>query len=321
MRWYGSDKEKRVLIRATLTNGVVKSARTTGALPKLKSGTEVLLSVPISAFEDESELRLYNGSFKRELLPAGTRLIARLSLNQIPKELQGMLDWYEVTPPLKTPSKFALIILEEDLYLNIEGEKSSLADVKCTVPTLKRSVGSLNYAFTQLSEFFEVKRAAHTGSVFERMYVEVDMGGGQWRVLDEIRKLVIEDLWDELDVMTENEDELDEPVDLEETHETVASIPELAGFSIAETEVFEAYEDGSSRKKQYFAGMPDPCGVCGKEMEHFNLFVDGKMKQGGWANLCPECFQRHGAGVSWGVGQLYRKVGSGEWLLIGGGPR
>jgi hypothetical protein len=68
---------------------------------------------------------------------------------------------------------------------------------------------------------------------------------------------------------------------------------------------------------------PDPpelCDFCRSEIEEVGFFVDGTTKSGAWANMCPHCYVDHGAGIGWGVGQLYRKRANfGPWLCIAGG--
>lgn len=69
---------------------------------------------------------------------------------------------------------------------------------------------------------------------------------------------------------------------------------------------------------------PDPleaCDLCGRPMEQTSIFVDGIVPPSHWANMCGACFYEHGSGVGWGVGQLYRADGSGNWrLLVGSNP-
>jgi hypothetical protein len=50
------------------------------------------------------------------------------------------------------------------------------------------------------------------------------------------------------------------------------------------------------------------------------LYVDGATGPMGspWANMCIGCFLEKGAGIGWGVGQLYSHNGT-HWHCIGGG--
>jgi len=48
---------------------------------------------------------------------------------------------------------------------------------------------------------------------------------------------------------------------------------------------------------------PTNCDLCLTEIE--DKFVDGKVKQGPWAFMCPFCALAHGVGLGEGKGQLY----------------
>ena len=66
---------------------------------------------------------------------------------------------------------------------------------------------------------------------------------------------------------------------------------------------------------------PDACDACGTVLADAGVFVDGATGDGmltGWVNLCMPCFLDQGAGIGWGIGQLYDLNDTG-WQLIGGG--
>ena len=71
-------------------------------------------------------------------------------------------------------------------------------------------------------------------------------------------------------------------------------------------------------------GVPtDPatsCDLCRRELEPDGVYVDGMINDGSmrWSNMCAHCFIPNGAGIGWGVGQLYAHDGR-EWHCIGGG--
>lgn len=74
----------------------------------------------------------------------------------------------------------------------------------------------------------------------------------------------------------------------------------------------------------YEISPPERCNLCGVDLAINGLHVDGEIADGRWSHMCMACFARHGVGVGWGVGQLYRLVGNeaeGEpvWRCIAGG--
>jgi hypothetical protein len=48
---------------------------------------------------------------------------------------------------------------------------------------------------------------------------------------------------------------------------------------------------------------PETCDLCGTMIE--KAFVDGALKHGPWAIMCPFCALAHGVGLGEGKGQLY----------------
>lgn len=47
-------------------------------------------------------------------------------------------------------------------------------------------------------------------------------------------------------------------------------------------------------------------------------FVDGKTTMGPWANMCPRCAKRYGAGLGTGLGQRFTRQADGRWLKTAG---
>jgi hypothetical protein len=64
---------------------------------------------------------------------------------------------------------------------------------------------------------------------------------------------------------------------------------------------------------------PENCDHCARQISKFGFFVDGNTTSGLWSNMCPSCYAEHGIGIGWGVGQLYRKRNSVQWVCIAGG--
>lgn len=53
---------------------------------------------------------------------------------------------------------------------------------------------------------------------------------------------------------------------------------------------------------------------------YYDLYmIDGKTKQGPWANMTMESWKRHGVGkLGLGFGQKYKKQLDGRWLKVAG---
>jgi hypothetical protein len=68
-----------------------------------------------------------------------------------------------------------------------------------------------------------------------------------------------------------------------------------------------------------YAGDPDNCELCEAPFINDGFFVDGAIRgDSGWALMCTNCFGRHGQGIAWGKGQLYKNEGDNGWLQVGG---
>jgi hypothetical protein len=80
----------------------------------------------------------------------------------------------------------------------------------------------------------------------------------------------------------------------------------------------------TSGERNISYGAPSKCDLCEADLLDGGLYVDGAIKGGSWANACMSCFDKHGMGIGWGVGQLYKRKGSfasGDplWVCIAGG--
>ena len=70
-----------------------------------------------------------------------------------------------------------------------------------------------------------------------------------------------------------------------------------------------------------FAYGAEACDSCGCSLEERGLYVDGKVRNGvAWANLCAPCFEKHGSGIGWGIGQIYAHQTDCAWRLVAGFP-
>lgn len=84
--------------------------------------------------------------------------------------------------------------------------------------------------------------------------------------------------------------------------------------------VLEEYVDTVTAKEKliYYSNSPETCNICNRPLADEKFMIDGAIKGNtAWANMCADCFRRHGVKIGWGYGQLYKKDTNG-WLLVGG---
>jgi len=72
--------------------------------------------------------------------------------------------------------------------------------------------------------------------------------------------------------------------------------------------------------KVWIGDPPKKCDLCNEDLT--DKFIDGKLVNGSWGILCPDCFDDAGVGLGLGNGQLYHKYisgdGSTQWRKIAG---
>lgn len=72
-------------------------------------------------------------------------------------------------------------------------------------------------------------------------------------------------------------------------------------------------------RQEFCGGIPVRCDFCRCRFSERTLYVDGRLRRHpAWASMCADCAQREGAGIGWGIGQLYRRRPDGKWLLVAG---
>ena len=88
----------------------------------------------------------------------------------------------------------------------------------------------------------------------------------------------------------------------------------------------------AEREQEYCLDELDFCNLCGKSLINQRFVIDGEVREtsqvklpdgvgvGQWAYMCCSCFEKRGAGIRWGKGQLYEQISKGEWLRVAGGP-
>jgi hypothetical protein len=100
---------------------------------------------------------------------------------------------------------------------------------------------------------------------------------------------------------------------IEQMIETRPSV--ISAFDEIASTAPEPHED------KYCVSPPTCCDLCGKQFASEKYFVDGKKTfEKSWAFMCGHCFELNGAGIGWGLGQLYLNRPGEGWLLVGGGP-
>ena len=87
--------------------------------------------------------------------------------------------------------------------------------------------------------------------------------------------------------------------------------------------LLELADSSPSDGPQYVASaLASHCDLCQCAFIEENFLVDAAVPgQGGmWASLCADCVAETGATIGWGQGQLYRRLESGGWQEVAGGP-
>lgn len=169
-----------------------------GALPNIKEDTLCRLIVPVFGVDKENQKQLV---FEKTitLLPKGSRIFMAIKIesgNNVERSLlEKHGEWREqLSSEIKSRSSRNIlqngpveIILCSDLKLTLRGTKrAKLESCDCYIPLLDANAGSLNQAYTKISQVFERHRASHTGSAFRSMYY-FDQAKGECISLDDLR--------------------------------------------------------------------------------------------------------------------------------------
>ena len=65
-----------------------------------------------------------------------------------------------------------------------------------------------------------------------------------------------------------------------------------------------------STRRVWFGDPPLRCDACSASVA--DQFVDGALRHGPWAIMCPTCHSRHGRGLGTGRGQHYVRAADGR---------
>lgn len=72
-------------------------------------------------------------------------------------------------------------------------------------------------------------------------------------------------------------------------------------------------------QERVIANPGERCDLCSDPLSNKVYFIDGAVQGAGmWANMCPQCYFKHGRGIRWGAGQLYMRQVGGSWLMVAG---
>ena len=75
-------------------------------------------------------------------------------------------------------------------------------------------------------------------------------------------------------------------------------------------------KDNKMKRKQYGGNPPEVCDLCQKPIA--NVFIDGKVRGHGWANMCKACYTQYGVPLGTGGGQEWWRDPDGNFYKIDG---
>lgn len=156
-----------------------------GALPKIKVGAVADLVIESHYFEDPADVARMEVSKTITMLPKGSLVMARLSVDYC-ESTKSLVDDLKIDPQLGYPIAFAPIQLKENLDLTLVfGKSAHLNDCPCILPSINNlEARSVNHAFTLASRHYETRRRSNGGNVFLSVYYE---DGKVWRPLKDLR--------------------------------------------------------------------------------------------------------------------------------------
>lgn len=169
-----------------------------GALPNIKEDTLCRLIVPVFGVDEENQQQLVSEK-TITLLPKGSRIFMAIKIERGNNVERSLLDRHverldQLRSEIKSRSSHNIlqdgpveIVLRSELKLTLRGTKrAKLEPCECYMPLLDAKAGSLNQAYTKISQEFEKHRASHTGSAFRSMY-HFNESTGECISLDDLR--------------------------------------------------------------------------------------------------------------------------------------
>lgn len=169
-------------------------------LPKMRDGTTGTLTVLRSALEkDEDERRLVR-ELEEIILPTTQKVWFRIKIDhrrqeEFSDEARKFLRNHDL-PKVGNGYRLVPTSLHENLWLRHRGTKNpELKSCRCSLPgplqeeidTDRSELGSINQAYTRLSEIFEVQRSTHTGNVYGKGFMR-DLARGEWMKIGVLRR-------------------------------------------------------------------------------------------------------------------------------------
>ncbi|WP_022952438.1 hypothetical protein [Leucothrix mucor] len=153
-----------------------------GELPNIQEGVLCRLIVPAYGITEQNQQQL-SAEKTVSLLPEGSKIFMAIKIDRPEKVDAELLRRHKMISEqhrseIKNRSSKVIlqngpveIILLGDLKLTLRGTKrAKLESCRCKIPLLDIEAGSLNQAYSLISQEFEKHRMSHTGSVFRSMY-------------------------------------------------------------------------------------------------------------------------------------------------------
>ena len=163
-----------------------------GTMPTLQDGAVGELVLPEYAVLDETAKHAITEERQVQLFDKGERIRLGFNGNLIDRDyLKRTEEWDDALPVVAGLTRLVSVLLDKPLFLLLRGtKKAQLRGGACEIPALDREkAGSLNHAYTLVSERFQPSRRSHTGNVFRVVfYREPDKEGKErWRRLADLR--------------------------------------------------------------------------------------------------------------------------------------
>lgn len=174
-----------------------------GAFPNIKWDALAELTIPADSVEDPELLNKLTCEEDIEFIPAGTTLLVQLRRRLLGSIDADMTRYLELTAKRQISaqqsadlaaeypdSAWAEIVLNTPLELRLRGSKApQLGRCQCMIPFLERAAGTVNQAYTLLSEAFERKRVSRGGNCFRQVFSQD--ADEYWRPLDVARRRAV----------------------------------------------------------------------------------------------------------------------------------
>src|SRR5262245_13439973 len=181
--------QKLLKIPVIVKNGELVLAIDLKPLPKFSEGASFEILIDPTHVPNKSRLIEIEDGEVVPFLPIGTKLLAQVNPDKIPKELNNFLHKF---PNRIEKCALVEITLDGDLYIHLRtGRKSTLMDVSCSSPFLEGredppAAVSINHAYSLISTHFEPYRKSNTGNVFDKVFYQSNKDGN-WASLRTLR--------------------------------------------------------------------------------------------------------------------------------------